>query len=422
MLSVLFALSSVTILHAQFNDYIEQIFCNSIIKGSFPPGQNQEYLLMIEDNSNVNFDACLSVSDIIIALLDDEDTNVVWDYCFWGDSCGECEIQNNPHPENFTIPHLEEGMYLLRIMPWTYNLPEPILYHLNISCIKTGEAIPTTPSPTISDIPLKCGDTITRELLTMYDISYFYLWIEESTDYLLIDSCLSSYRSAVYLLDNNWTQLYEGEYDYDCQYFAQKLQISGMIESGLYILEISGWPGFAAHQFGKYHVSIVCESIPILPVINASYILHNGVLQPADAEVVCENTYRTTLATIVTEEDKEEARQILVYNKLVLSDSIDGVFIGGFHEMTTNSNWKWMDGTLWDNISLSGQNDTVQISNKFQYPMITILSAPYDLYNAHSLHIFTHNVSYSTFRPFLCNRMYTQLLSFVDYVTFQISY
>eukprot|EP01084_Bolivina_argentea_P006491 12320_1 len=77
------------------------------------------YELTINNTYNVNFDACRSNIDLVIVIFDDLDNDISNSYCSNGDWCGQCDEYNNGYPENFTIPSMVSGKYVIQIEPYS---------------------------------------------------------------------------------------------------------------------------------------------------------------------------------------------------------------------------------------------------------------------------------------------------------------
>ena len=345
ILLLLFFLKSV---HGNLsNDTIEEVFCGDVIQDIIVPNNNHEYALMIFNDTSVNFDTCNSQSDIIIQITNEQDANIVGEYCHErapGDICGSCNKQTNisnpEYNENFTIPQIRNGVYWIQIQP--YKATQITSYQLSISC----HPLISIPTMRLFNKTLTCGDSFSGHLIKAYDSEDIYFNLNSSSEYLLIDSCLSRFDTNISLFDQNLDLLYCGDDNGPCD-GKDQLLINSTLNPGVYIVRIQGY----GSQFGFWHISAACNST--IPLINPSYILVDTALDwtALTAESYCEKVYGTTLATIITEDDMTQVQNMGSANGKNVS-----LWMGLYKEMLLNdTEWRWMDGTLCcDDIDVAG--------------------------------------------------------------------
>eukprot|EP01084_Bolivina_argentea_P169533 293881_1 len=362
------------------------------------------YDLKINTFSDVNFDLCSSELDLWIGIYNEYNlqASIADEHCPGGDGCDKCSISNNNYPENFTIPFMLSGLYTIHISP--YYVGDHGAYGLKIKCNPSSilpntttiytTPIPSepptniTPSPTFNILSIiKCGDLLSGELLNNDDINYYYFNLTNDTHYLQFDSCLSSYRTALYLYDMNFSLLYQGEDNIDCG-LSERLFITEPLQSGQYILKISGWGVDGWHKFGIWRLSVHCKSVT--PILNPTYILRTDMTPVTwfQANIFCDAVYKTSLATVITFENFEEAKQLISLD--YPSMTLIGTWIGLYNEGIINSNtskWQWADGTLCHDKYTTSCNG-IMTDNFSGYPMAAYIS--YSSIDKQSLQIYSH--------------------------------
>eukprot|EP01084_Bolivina_argentea_P077643 140878_1 len=129
MFSFIFFL--LTTLTAQLTrDYV---WCNSpyAFTDTIGEGDSFQYNFYIEHLYNVNIHTCSSSTDIIISVQDQAGSDISNQYCIHGDACGKCRTSSHNIHENFTIPMMQAGTYLIGIKPYILGGE----FSMKISCI-----------------------------------------------------------------------------------------------------------------------------------------------------------------------------------------------------------------------------------------------------------------------------------------------
>ncbi len=214
------------------------------------PGEIHYYRFDINRSLNVNFDSCLTQSDIKITIWNEQAEDISEPYCPTGDSCGQdqCVMSYTQWSEKFTIPFMQKGPYSIKIeTPWMQT--DVWSYNVHIEC-----SIPTINSSGL----LSCGESLSGYLDSSSDIDYVYFNLSSVTNYsLLFDSCFSDYDTYLALMDMYFNVLYKGDDDGDCG-SKEQLSASLMIPN-LYILKISGYGTDPDHAYGYWNIAISCN-------------------------------------------------------------------------------------------------------------------------------------------------------------------
>eukprot|EP01084_Bolivina_argentea_P042869 79019_1 len=114
------------------------ISCEEKITDTINESESHYYQLEINNQYDVNMDACLSSTDIIVKVYYIQNQTAYYisnEYCYGGDWCGLCRYRNNLFPENFTMPQMIPGKYLIGIAPYTGYSG---IYEFNVHCINVS--------------------------------------------------------------------------------------------------------------------------------------------------------------------------------------------------------------------------------------------------------------------------------------------
>lgn len=229
----IFVLWAIIAARGQTNGTIEKIFCGSSISDTVPRDGEQKYVFMLSDDKWVNFATCNSIGDVSINIYNEDDYDIVGGYCygfgFFGSLCGECD--NGNFQENFDIPLMIAGMYIIQITPW--GPTTSVSYQLDITCSTN----------TTANI-LKCGKSLSGNLESPSDIDYAYLNLTSVTDIISLDSSASNFSAYLYFHDYQRNVLYQA-YRY--------INVTN-VWPGLYPIKLESGYG----QHGDWYLSVQC--------------------------------------------------------------------------------------------------------------------------------------------------------------------
>eukprot|EP01084_Bolivina_argentea_P064625 117848_1 len=161
------------------------------------------------------------------------------------------------------------------------------------------------------------------------------------------------------------------------------------LSKGQYIIQIGTDGDFRGTEYSTWQLEIICSSGTAYPMLDkavvvpdSDYILYapEENIEWFEAVNKCEQLYGTTLATITTHYDFEEA--INVINSAFTETSYYNVSVWIGLYSTMDQNWKWIDGTSCQ-YTISGNciDDTHWLVNK---PDVELLSN----YNSSYIHRF----------------------------------
>eukprot|EP01084_Bolivina_argentea_P006490 12319_1 len=214
------------------------------------------YELTINNTYNVNFDACRSNIDLVIVIFDDLDNDISNSYCSNGDWCGQCDEYNNGYPENFTIPSMVSGKYVIQIEPYSAGGQ----YEILVNCMDPPPLSNVTSSP--SNINITCSDTISNSI-DFPESQYYTLMVDDYYDNINFDSCQSQADIKIIILDDTNNDISDqycsnGDYCGSCSniaFYAENFTIP-MFTSGKYYIHIQTFQSFASSN--QYQVKINC--------------------------------------------------------------------------------------------------------------------------------------------------------------------
>ncbi len=192
-----------------------------------------------------------------------------------------------------------------------------------------------------------CNNAIFGNMQWPSDVEYIYFNLSSATNYLLFETCgraaddwWSGCSCTIYMdfLDTDFNVIYEA---------TRRDELN----SGLYILKISGHCTDQTDELDHIHwfASISCDPTALIP----RYVMgdYSGrELGSDEAESYCEVIYGTSLATIITEEDMAEARNVIILSGWSGYDRSRhvrtlGVWIGMYHDIFNGTKLQWIDGT-----------------------------------------------------------------------------
>eukprot|EP01084_Bolivina_argentea_P191399 328771_1 len=91
--------------------------CDEVISSIFSGSESHFYQFSTSDTYNIHFDSCNSDIDIIVNVTDLNGNSLSDQYCSGGDWCGSCD-NNALYAENFVIPSIPLGSYIVKINPF----------------------------------------------------------------------------------------------------------------------------------------------------------------------------------------------------------------------------------------------------------------------------------------------------------------
>eukprot|EP01084_Bolivina_argentea_P160646 279714_1 len=230
--------------------------------------------------------------------------------------------------------------------PW-HNSLNATITHL---CIKTNEIF--------------CGDTVYGELLPGSMANHIYHFNLLSNAYVIFDACQSSFDTYILLLDSNYYIIYENDNSQKCATHFQSQLFIPDLPPDQYIFIIGAFGDSPESQdYAMYEVHIQCDHKESpYRVIEIGYDNNQYLYYPVRE---CQERYGTSLATVITSDDRFEVYNIMSRYEDSHYYSLDA-FIGGYKNISTNNTCQWMDGT--DN--KYGQYDMTKMVSYFDSILI----------------------------------------------------
>eukprot|EP01084_Bolivina_argentea_P210882 358816_1 len=192
--------------------------------------------------------------------------------------------------------------------------------YLVIIYSQTNETIPN----------ISCDESVNGTLNSWSDIALYYFQLYGFRP-VSIDTCGSSIDTTLTLyklsiINSTNTSIEEISYNNihpDCLVFGSKLNFS-LLPYGDYILQISGY----GTDFGHFTATINCP--PTFKIINST------ATTLATAQLECEKTWGTSLATLTTQQDLN----VLINTLTDITDI--NIWIGGYNNILNGGKWNWI--------------------------------------------------------------------------------
>eukprot|EP01084_Bolivina_argentea_P204521 349277_1 len=271
-------------------------------------------------------------------------------------------VDNNYHHIRFSHTNLPNSTNVI-IVDQIYWYYEPSQYQLTTNkryalymcspfdaCVNASvKNICVKSSPTQTNIyDVSCGDTISNVL--HYDHIHYYYFTINSSLLVNVDSCTSPSDIKITIQDSNGSDISSqycphGDFCGRCNNNWNFLQNFTMeMNKGRYVLRIAD--AWFAH---RYEFAVICKlSLQTKLIANTVSNSYHYVLPVESisnvndwftAQLICEETFGTSLATVVTEQD------ILWIIDMVKNNKMNGVWIGLYRDPFVDLNWMWVEGT-----------------------------------------------------------------------------
>eukprot|EP01083_Nonionella_stella_P020621 57200_1 len=295
------------------------ISCGETTKDFIDGGEVKYYQITIRDSVYMNFEDCPSDTDLEVTIFDDDHNDISSEHCSSGDWCGSCVNEEN-YPENFTLPNLSPQPYFIHIKTYSRAVKNGTVV-FTVECINATAVTSGSNTSLYSnygcDQEIQCGEVVSGYLqlsnewafmdMTTYYQRYCFT-LSNASSMVNFDSCGSfgSPTSYLSLMNTNYTTIVEGDDTYKygyCERHQQQLTIKPYsLPKGTYILYAK------SSDCCQHHVHVMCtENL----VDDHKYkILVGHVEEWMSAQIACEKQYGTSLATIITENDRFQAIEI----------------------------------------------------------------------------------------------------------------
>eukprot|EP01084_Bolivina_argentea_P038161 70577_1 len=308
-----------------------EINCGETIIGSLTSSTDIEYYYFnLENETSVLFDSCDSSWFVTRLIL--YDTNFKISDQVWYGACNGPQTQLLMHS-------LQPGRYILGITVGygesygDWNIRAICDYQTNVQGLA------------------KCGDVLKGSLNSKSDFHFYYFNLQKNST-VAFDRCnaskfhlfVTTFASSI----QNSRSKYEGVEVCDNGDGERNIYTLGADQ---YILEIYRWPELQSTQ-KEYRVGIDCHYVAsppkyILRHLNIPGTQYFTQIRVDDAELSCENLFRTGLATIATERDMADALEIIydTDNYAFFESGDYTIWIGLYNGPLTQTKWQWIDGT-----------------------------------------------------------------------------
>eukprot|EP01083_Nonionella_stella_P271065 918197_1 len=294
-----------------------QIYCGTMVLDTLNGTSTDYYYFETSTTQSVLFDSCGThmFSELILYDLD-------WNWLAMGSAHTDCTTFG----QQLAIVTSNDG-YILGIGRADFGV-----YQISAVCRDISA------TDIFHQDQVECGEILHGAFNVSFN--HYYSLNLSSNGLLTMHSCGSSSDAFMYLYDLNLTLLHEPQNSGYCWY----LWIPDMIR-GMYYVKVAG--------FGGYHtnIEINCannERNIEYELLTDTMMLHayeTATSNWFDAEVLCEQLYGTTLATIVTSEDMEVVNWMM---DPMLRSFVETVWIGMYRDVQKDSKWQWVDGTSWN--------------------------------------------------------------------------
>eukprot|EP01084_Bolivina_argentea_P207406 353867_1 len=232
----------------------------------------------------------------------------------------------------------------------------------NCEINNSNKSITTCDSP-INSTMLRCGDKINLDMIRQEQYyKRYYLTVNQRT---MVNIDTSQPYSQIYasIYYNNieigsYFHSYGASNGYGQGHNAFPMLETG-IEYEIYVKEEHYWHFW--HGNGSYNLHIQCFAA------NNKYVLITQFQTYDEAESECERQFGTTLATVLTQYDINEAMKL--YNQSEYDIVSVSLWIGWYRDISNGSEWVWIDNRndiYWDrswNLNLTQQPDEIFISS-----------------------------------------------------------
>eukprot|EP01084_Bolivina_argentea_P212744 361568_1 len=298
--------------------------CGDTITGRLLSASDiQYYNFHLTKDSAVLFDGCESFYQTELHLYG---TNfVLIKSAFWSSNCASSW---RPQLEVLSLP---AGEYIFEIngRGWSFGEWKISVYCRDSQITKN----------------IQCGDVLTGELLSPYDINHYYFNLSTYSE-VSFNACESTFNTHLYLLQDNLTEFHSND-DSSCG--SQSQIYLPKLKHGQYILKISGHGADYYHSYGRWHVSVTCNHCQYSNCSLSSYKLmkntnHEPWQTPNEFYLTNSTLVRGTVATVITDNDIRSVFNILLEENVDINHNIT-IYIGMYNNGST---WKWNDGTPCD--------------------------------------------------------------------------
>eukprot|EP01084_Bolivina_argentea_P259277 437446_1 len=329
---------------------IKIVECGDLIQGALTSESHIEYyhFSTLSDLNYVLFDSCASYYDTYLYLW-----NITGHIVAEGDDDGNCGWF-----EQLVVQPLPKGEYILGISGYgstgSHKYGE---WLITVVCNnETNDTQDTEDHLCQSFEELKCGQIVEGALgldeawnaaFPFNQRRYIdYCFRLNSSSLVYFDSCGSGAHTELVLFTADLNSAVDGETAY-CDFLHQQLRINNLDE-GEYILRISAYENqqlrinyldegeYISFIGPNYHIHSIC-SLNIIDDEKYKVVSHDA-LHWMLAQIECEKQYGTTLATIITNQDLQEALEIA-------DESFKNyAWIGLYEEPSNNTTWSWVQG------------------------------------------------------------------------------
>eukprot|EP01084_Bolivina_argentea_P274467 467847_1 len=330
------------------------------------------------------------------------------------------QIDNIMHVYHSSFPSTisQNQSYELYVNP-PWNAATSVNASISNMCIKSPQNLKV--------FDINCNDTVIGNLDAQHHDDFFFNLTNDS--FVLFDSCASTFRAILYLIDVNSTVLFSandgedgekcGQYTNDQDWSSRGKLLIQKLPAGQYSLEVAA----SDTGSGSYVVDVVCENNNIITntIANNSYNLMQNCLSTGkyeDSETSCEKQLGTSLATIITVEDMENALSCI--NKEIVKFHLDNYTnvslpIGMYNDIIGVDKNKWLWITPNNSVSVykkntnwyKNQSNWHQINDTLPYIATWLVGAAGTAFESFGVYpvpitIFADDDSF-TYCMFLCN-------------------
>eukprot|EP01084_Bolivina_argentea_P031172 57704_1 len=278
------------------------------------------------------------------------------DACFHNVSFNQTSIGQTLRIDDITLLESDYGVSdMLYNASWfsldkTYNLYINTPYSKEANgfisniCVKQGQSS----QPVQINGEAVCGEQIIGDMSSIHDTYLYHLNVTDESTALLVTSCGSTTRISSIILYEHFAPLYRSYQNDSSICDSSESLFIHSLPSGQYILQFDVYFPIMS----QWTVTVSCgDNATNMTSIHQLYIYYSiddyyQTIYPS--EILCEQQWGTTLATITTQQDINHAVSYIQRMQnidMAFFTPYETVFIGMCRDRIHNGHWYWLDGT-----------------------------------------------------------------------------
>eukprot|EP01084_Bolivina_argentea_P191406 328784_1 len=327
---------------------IATVTCGDSISSDIISHMSVYELIVYENTSYITLGGCYSQDDVVVKVYNNMNESIsdlfcpnngnYCNACMTG-SCENCDLYDNYY-NTFTLAITDTtSSYYIHVKYLDESLSTGS-YKIDITCTKAEYET------------VKCGDLISGNILPTNKWE-FYQFIVDKPVMVTIDSCYSQSDLAVNFWGKVWNNPSTKISHQYCPWSDECGICDNCNSSGhcynenftipitpgsvplfvRYYIGITYWNWYDSSTHGSYHISVTCNPYPLS---DRYKLISLDGLTLTEAELICERTFGTTLASISSSFEANIALQLMDVN----TSSWIGLYS---HKAITDDEFMWID-------------------------------------------------------------------------------